>query len=473
VKEFGSASVGSKPSRQQLKGSKPLPEVHIKASIFIMDTPGHFSSQLSLAKEFAELGFETLALINNAVLAEFLELMRGQGYVAPAMPKPASQLMLTRFIPTRQKVLSMGNTWNFFRIPSLEKEKSKFNQAQIQNLDYTSTWKRISRANKSSIFVWPEFNFFYGHLGIFRTLTKAKISQAIYTYTLVNEEEWKVAFGKSVARTRDGLVNRIIDLAFPAWTRFSGGKKIRLPIQFPIAATLAQYHTYNPWLAGANLSIPIFTPDSFTFRYLQGAGYDSIHLHIGGMTGGEKLIKTRQSILNQKVNSKGRKPLVLVALPPDQTSDESGLEFRNLIKSTILDPASRLDELANVQFVLHPRLGRATRTWVESLGLKITQGELPPLIASSNLYVACASATLRVAESLGVPALNYDVYRLGYGDFEGAKCVETTETPSQFERLIRNKLKQSEAHEIDMAIGINPVEALLRSLPVRILDDDK
>ncbi len=461
MKKSGSESVGPELSRQQSKGTELLAKVHTKASIFIMDTPGHFPSQLSLAGEFSEQGFETLVLINNGILTEFLNFMAGKGYVAPVLPKPSKQSMLKRFMPTREKVLSMGNTWNFLKIPRLEQGEAKIKEAQIQNLDYGSTWRRIQNSNQNSLLVWPELNFFYGHLSIFRLLTKAKIPQAIYTYSLVSEEEWQVAFAKNVARTRDGLANRIIDLAFPAWTRFSDGKKIRLPLQFPIAAKLAAYHTYNPWLAGANMSIPIFTPDSFTFRYLQKAGYDSGHLHMGGMVGGEILIRTRQSSLNQKRKSKDRKPLVLVALPPDQTSDLSGQEFKTLIRSTILEPTSLLTEVANVQFVLHPRLETKAKTWLESLGLNIARGQLPLLIAGSDLYVACASATLRLAESLGIPAINYDVYNLGYGDFDDATSVHFADRPDTFFSLANDLLQMNPEQTLDTNLMKSPAKSIV------------
>lgn len=464
MKKLDSESLGQNFSRQQWKGTELLSKVHTKASIFIMDTPGHFSSQISLAGEFSAQGFETLALINNGILKEFLEFMAGKGYVAPVLPKPSTQSVLKRFMPTRQRVLSMGNTWNFLKIQSLEQEKAKFKDAQIENLDYSSTWKRIQSANQKSILVWPEFNFFYGHLSIFRLLTKAKIAQAIYTYSLVNEEEWKVALAKNVARTRGGFVNRIIDLAFPAWTRSSGEKEIRLPLQFPIAAKLAAYHTYNPWLAGANLSIPIFTPDSFTFSYLQKAGYDAEHLHIGGMTGGGRLISIKKSKPSESLQETRYKNHVLIALPPDQTCQKGNQNYRKLISATILNSISKFSDFVDFKFVLHPRLDESSRDWFTNLGFEILDGELSEHIARTDVYIACASATLRIAESLGVPAINYDIYKFRYADFDRARFVMAAEDPIHFEQLLQKLLKQPFAYEVDMAIGISPAASIINFL---------
>ena len=434
---------------------------HPKVAIFIMDTPGHFSTQLSLAQDFADLGFETMALINNRAMPEFLELMETKGYELKPRQNSAPKSFRDIFNIPRLGIFSNGNTWNFFSIPGLDPRETGSQQAQLRKLGFRVVWKSISRSYRKSLLIWPEFNFFYGHLRIFREAVKAKVSQSIYPYSLVNEKEWLLALGQEQDRTRHGILNRIMDMAFPEWTRLANGIKIRLPLRFLIQARVVNYLTYNPWLAGANLSIPIFTPDSFTFSYMQKAGYNSDHLHMGGMTGGEILIRTRQSSLNQKRNSKDRKPLVLVALPPDQTSDVSGQEFKTLISSTILEPASLLTEVANVQFVLHPRLETKTKTWLESLGLNMAQGQLPALIARSDLYVACASATLRIAESLGIPAINYDVYNLRYGDFDDATSVRFADKPDRFVSLANDLLQMSSEQPWDRNLMNSPAESIV------------
>jgi hypothetical protein len=464
LKKLGSESVGPKLSRQKVKGSQFIPMAHPKVAIVIMDTPGHFSTQLSIAQDFADLQFEILALINNRVVPEFLELMETKGYELQPRQNSAIKSFRDIFNIPPLGILSNGNTWNFFSIPGLDHGKTDSQQAKLRKLGFRSIWKSISRSYRNSLLIWPEFNFFYGHLSIFRLLKKAKIPQAIYPYSLVNEEEWKVAFAKNVARTRDGLVNRIIDLAFPAWTRFSDGKKLRLPVGFPIAATLARYHTYNPWLAGANMSIPIFTPDSFTYRYLQKAGYSSEHLHIAGMPGGGRLISIKKSKPSKPLHETGLKSQVLIAIPPNQISQRGNQDYRKLISDTILNPLSKLSDLADFKFALHPRLDESSRDWFKNLGLEILDGELSEHIARTDLYIACASATLRIAESLGVPAINFDIYKYRYGDFEGARFVMTAKDPIHFVHLLQKLLKQPFVCEVDMALGTSPAASIINFL---------
>jgi hypothetical protein len=437
---------------------------HPKVAIFIMDTPGHFSTQLLLAQDFADLEFEAMALINNRVMPEFLELMEKKGYELQPRQNSATKSFMDIFNIPPLGILSNGNTWNFFSVPGLDHGRTDSQQAQLRKLGFRSIWKSISRSYRNSLLIWPEFNFFYGHLRIFREAVKARVSQVIYPYSLVNEKEWLLALGQEEARTRNGILNRIMDIAFPEWTRLANGIRLRLPLRFPIQARVVRYLTYNPWLAGANMSIPILTPDSFTYKYLQKAGYSSEHLHIAGMPGGGRLISIKRSKPSKPLHDTGLKSQVLIALPPDQISQRGSQDYKKFISDTILNPLSKLSGLADFKFVLHPRLDQSLRDWFKNLGLEILDGELSEHIARTDLYIACASATLRIAESLGVPAINYDIYKYRYGDFEGARFVMTAEDPIHFVQLLQKLLKQPFVCEVDMALGTSPAASIINFL---------
>ena len=136
---------------------------HPKVAIFIMDTPGHFSTQLSLAQDFADLGFETMALINNRAMPEFLELMETKGYELKPRQNSAPKSFRDIFNIPRLGIFSNGNTWNFFSIPGLDPRETGSQQAQLRKLGLSDVWKSITRSYRKSLLIWPEFNFFSGH----------------------------------------------------------------------------------------------------------------------------------------------------------------------------------------------------------------------------------------------------------------------------------------------------------------------
>lgn len=302
--------------------------------------------------------------------------------------------------------------------------------------------------------------FFYGHLKIFNLASSADLAQVIYPYSLVNEKEWILAFSKNSMMTKNSIVNRSLDLLFPEWTRSTNGIRVRLPFRFAVLSKLTKFLTYNPWLQGANLSIPIFAPDKFTFKYLVSSGYDPAHLHLGGVPSGKELAQARRRYLNNSKNTKTKKPLVTIALPPDQTSDTTGMEYRGLLRALIFEPCAALAENCTFAFVLHPRINGPTKDWLKSLEVKILNGSLAERIAESDIYIACASATLRIAEALAVPAIDYDIYDFGYQDFSESRVVQVASNPDELKLLVKKLLLDSAAFEIDLTIELNPTDAI-------------
>lgn len=431
-------------------------------AILAIDTPGHFAVQLDLAKEFALQGFTVIALVNAPAEIQFLHYVTGRRIESGRLGSRNLGHKLYDRIKSRlrgSRFVSLKTSWQLFELPLGGNQNQKF---ATKRLPFSATWRSLSRSNKVKILVWPEFNFFYGHLVVYRLAKNAGVFQAIYTYSLVNEKEWLLSLSKDFRRTKHSLANMFIDRFFSGWTRLGHGFRIRLPLSFPLLSKLVGYTTYNPWLSGANKTVPIFTPDSFTFKYLLDSGYDSSHIHVGGMPRGANLLELRSSYLAARRTESSKRPSVVVALPPDQTSDSTGFAYQSLLNKTIFETATELLNLADFAFVFHPRISETSKSALIQKGIVVLE-DVAKAVAECDIYVACSSATLRIAEALGVPAIDYDLYALGYKDFEAAQVVRAANDASNFRNVMLALLTHPPfGYEMDQKIAGNPVQAIIQ-----------
>lgn len=95
-------------------------------------------------------------------------------------------------------------------------------------------------------------------------------------------------------------------------------------------------------------------------------------------------------------------------------------------------------------------------------GIVVLHEDLARVVAESDIYVACSSATLRIAEALGVHAIDYDIYALGYQDFEAARVVRTANDVGKFRNVVLDVIANPVAYEMDHNIASNPVQAIIQ-----------
>lgn len=434
-----------------------------QTAIVSIDTPGHFAVQLELAKDFASQGYSVIALVSAPVQIQFLQYVSSQDIDSVRRGPNNLGFTLYERIKIRlrgSRLVSLRTSWLLFEL-SLVDNQDQNQKFLTKLLPFADTWRSLGRNDQGKILVWPEFNFFYGHLSVYRLANKSGFFQAIYTYSLVNDKEWTLALSKDSRRTKDSVSNRLIDRFFPEWTRSSHSLRIRLPLSFPIVSKLVGFTTYNPWLQGAIRSLPIFTPDTFTLNYLIESGYDSSHIFVGGMPKGADLLELRSSHLAARRAQKRKRPSVVVALPPDQTSDPTGIAYQLLLNKTIFETVSELQSQADFAFVFHPRLSETSRNVLIQREIVVLNEDVAKAVAKADIYVACSSATLRIAEALGVQAIDYDIYSFGYQDFKAARVVRAADDASDFRKALLALLAAPVEYPMDQSISGNPVQAMI------------
>ena len=449
-----------------------------KQPIFLLpvNTAAHLPNQSRIASALQLKGFETYLLFQFGNARDLLKNEQVPMRVEKLLPRPLNTSQLDRNnknrtnrltpilkgrgVLTMIRVLVTRPNWIVMNVRHDTSTQSPQGShvESLESREYTNRniLKRLRFKNVAVIY--PEINFFYQHIPLFGLMKSLNAKQFIVPFSLVNELEGLTALSKQASRVKISIQNKIVDWIYPSWVRGFQNRKVRMPLKHVISSSIHRYTTYNPWLPGANLEVPILTPDRFTLEYLKAAGYDSKQLLQAGSVFGKILLSNRK----QRTRELAQNPShikVLVAIPPNEM-DHSVSEYVSKIVEPIIRPILRISK-AELTACLHPRTSQLERLEIQALGLKITEEDTETAISKSDVYVACSSATLRVSESLGIPSVNYDIYNFGYDDFVQAKNIVSVNSQRDYERSLKCIVLGGLVGDLDEYISLDLVENIL------------
>lgn len=249
-------------------------------------------------------------------------------------------------------------------------------------------------------------------------------------------------------RHQMGRLARLVARIWPKWCyELEGRPLLRLDPLKVFAIEVFGLSTPAPWVLnrGGAASIALDS-DAQRDRYL-ALGFPPEQLTVIGDSNGEALARglaEREARCRRIMNGLGmpaERPLVVCAFPPDQYSgaSQSGFEFRTFeaLVSAWMESFQRLGDTVNVIVRPHPRLDPKILARYERPNIRVCQEPTVDLIPIADLFVASISATIRWAISCGVPVINYDCYRLRYGDFLCAEAVVHIEDLEAFEQELK------------------------------------
>jgi hypothetical protein len=146
------------------------------------------------------------------------------------------------------------------------------------------------------------------------------------------------------------------------------------------------------------------------------------------------------------------RPLLLVALPPDQnTYDRPGCEFTDF--DDLIGYWGQTVARAvgwNVVVRPHPKTRPERLEALRQYGITISYEDTAALVPLCDVYLAAVSATIRWAIACGKPVVNYDVYQYGYRDYEGVKGVQLVNTRREFAALL-GRITSDDAYRMELA----------------------
>lgn len=140
----------------------------------------------------------------------------------------------------------------------------------------------------------------------------------------------------------------------------------------------------------------------------------------------------------KEIGLSSQKKMILFAIFPDYTLiHRESCEFTNY-KEMLMFICDGLAVCEDFELILclHPSLAVKDYHFLESESVKISTRLTSELLCISDLYVASCSATIKWAISLGLPVINYDVYKFRYGDYLSASGVVNIETKDEFLKTV-------------------------------------
>ena len=303
-------------------------------------------------------------------------------------------------------------------------------------------------AESPSLIVLPEENLFYNSQFIVRSAHSCAIPVAVVPFTIVNTLEWAEAFFDVDLYQADRGWNRLLARAFPRWILEHRGRHLILPPLYILGCEYFGMVPANPWLINSGHADAIAAESQFMSDYYQRAGIQKEKIHLTGALSDDKLYSILQgraahrTALGLRLGIQIEEKVILVGLPPDQfgAGKRKGSEFdsyEELIRFMIETIVSLRDNETTVLINLHPRIDRAAVAWLETLDVIIVPEPIEALVPLADVYLAVASATIRLGISCGIPVINFDAYQYDYDDYKGLSGVCEVKSKFDYENVVR------------------------------------
>ena len=318
-------------------------------------------------------------------------------------------------------------------------------------------------AELPSLILLPEENLFYNSQLFVRTAHSYAIPVVVVPFTIVNTLEWAEAFFDVDSYQANQGWNRLLAKAFPRWVLEHRDRRLILPPLYILGCEYFGTVPTNPWLINSGNADAIAAESQFMFDYYERAGIQKEKIRLIGALYDDRL----HSILERRIEHRKalglglgiqvEEKVVLVGLPPNQfeAGRRKGCEFdsyEELVRFMIQSIVAQRDSKTTVLINLHPRIDGAAVKWLEGLGAVIVPEPIEALVPLADVYIAVASATIRLGITCGIPVVNYDAYQYNYDDFKDLPGVCEVKSRDEYEMTVKALLNdQSFYSQIEAA----------------------
>lgn len=360
----------------------------------------------------------------------------------------AQRLLLNIFMKQWRSRENMPKTWLGMRLANLwgDFHGSRLLQGVHQRNYYEAVINLIEQLNPALV-VLPEENLFYNHHLFVRAAHASNIACCVVPFTIVNTLEWAEAFYSVSSFNANHRVNVIFAKAFPNWILHHRGKNLILPSPHILGCEALNIVPDNPWLINSGRIDVIAVESRFMLNYYVRAGIAESKLRLTGALSDDQLYHAvqhkdcfrRTQEISRNVVFKRRK--ILLALPPDQFVGKTlnGCEFsdyESLIKFIVRTTVTAAGSDASVLVNLHPRTSSESVSYLADMEVVVLDEAIETLVPLADIYIAVASATIRLAVSCGIPVINYDAYAYNYDDYNNLGGVIEVKTKTAFSTAV-------------------------------------
>lgn len=216
----------------------------------------------------------------------------------------------------------------------------------------------------------------------------------------------------------------------------------RLPWAEALGRELVGEVPFNPWLVNTGRADVIALESEVMEEGYLAQGFDRAHLAVLGHPLHDSLAAVRsqraerRTALAKRQRFDSDKPLIIVAVPPNQLSSRPAefADYPDLAAAFHRAPA----EIANANVVVspHPSTSAAEVSAMEAAGARVERVSVAELLPLADLYLASASSTIKWALALGVPVIDFDCYGYGYPDYLGLEQVWPVSTGAELKKAL-------------------------------------
>lgn len=272
------------------------------------------------------------------------------------------------------------------------------------------------------------------------------IGVVIVPFTTAGPSEAAEAFAQEPSHRCDrSLPNRAWARISPKWSfDHPSGRLVRLPAAQALALNLLRLSPPEPWILHSGRATAVAVESRAMLDHYTALGLPREKLVLTGALTDDLLAEgMQQRALRRErwLKACGLDPLlpvVLCALPPDQSGTREGgcsAEFATY-EELAREFVSVLTGVPGWNVVVrpHPRIAANDPRLPPEAGFRYVWDDTARLVTQADLFVASVSATIRWAIACGIPVVNYDVYRYNYGDYERAPGVVHVDEAGEFAR---------------------------------------
>lgn len=267
----------------------------------------------------------------------------------------------------------------------------------------------------------------------------------IIPYTIADQSEVKEALAPNRQYWLANYFNWLALFVAPHWVvRYQGRRLVRLPITFLLAQRRRDLEPPDPWMMNSGESDAIALESQRMLDYYLERGFREEPLRVTGAVYEDAMVSRcnrRRELLAglcREYSFDPAKPLIVVSGPPNQLGTvREDCEFQDFgaLCDSVSDALEAQGSTHNVLICMHPNFRDQAFRFADR-GLAVYRGDMADVAPLCELFIAFASATLRWAIALGIPAINYDIFRYGYTEFDEAGGTVRVSRSSEFSKVL-------------------------------------
>jgi hypothetical protein len=279
---------------------------------------------------------------------------------------------------------------------------------------------------------------------------KRGIPSIVCPFSMANHEELagtRSKHGKFKVRWFS-IVKKVFLAAFPKWARETPDGRI-LCNDWSVALSLEIFKVapQNPWQITGGNSDFVFVESDFVRNYYIRSGTNRNKIRLTGSPlsfvplSGHEHNNTKEE-LAKDLNIDRKKKWVLLALPPDYINSRI---FQSHYDMTMFLIEAMQHEEVVLLVSLHPRTSNhdvKMINWSDRI-VRVSH-PIEKIIPDCDIFVASCSATIRYALAARKPVINFDIFGLGYTEYDSIPMVIKVDSPEHFKNtyneLIEDKI---------------------------------